>query len=321
MAKLYAYVGVPGFIEAVQPRLTEAGFSRVEDVASAHYVLTFCVSQSVLEDAYFGTEGLVTTVAPGTVLVDLSAATPNFAREVNAVACVNDLIMVEAPLTVRSLVAADAFGRDNLLGPVASEIEIAPEVRALLDALFGEVVEVGAPGRAQLLRNTHTLPLAANLASSIEALALDDAAARTVGALDADQIPLFSPVSTDPVVQAVRQKRFAGGYTVEMLLAELSAALMAADDAEIILPQAEATMHLLELLAVIGGADMAPAALSLVYRDEAAGAEAGLDWTRAEQAYGHDHHHDDDDEDWDRFDDDDDWNDGADYDGFDYSSN
>ena len=96
---------------------------------------------------------------------------------------------------------------------------------------------------------------------------------------------------------------------------------MAADDAEIILPQAEATMHLLELLAVIGGADMAPAALSLVYRDEAAGAEAGLDWTRAEQAYGHDHHHDDDDEDWDRFDDDDDWNDGADYDGFDYSSN
>ena len=142
-----------------------------------------------------------------------------------------------------------------------------------------------------------------------------------MGALDADQIPLFSPVSTDPVVQAVRQKRFAGGYTVEMLLAELSAALMAADDAEIILPQAEATMHLLELLAVIGGADMAPAALSLVYRDEAAGAEAGLDWTRAEQAYGHDHHHDDDDEDWDRFDDDDDWNDGADYDGFDYSSN
>ena len=70
-----------------------------------------------------------------------------------------------------------------------------------------------------------------------------------------------------------------------MLLAELSAALMAADDAEVILPGVEATMHLLELLVVIGGADMAPAALSLVYQDEAAGARAGLDWTRAEQAY------------------------------------
>ena len=92
---------------------------------------------------------------------------------------------------------------------------------------------------------------------------------------------------TGDVVQAVRQQRYTGDYTAEMLLAELSAALMAADDAEVILPGVEATMHLLELLVVIGGADMAPAALSLVYQDEAAGARAGLDWTRAEVAYGH----------------------------------
>lgn len=321
MATSYAYVGAPTFIAAVEGRLAEAGFVRAADSASADIVLTYCTSASALEDLYFGDDGLVTSVAPGSVLVDLSATTPNFAREINAVATVNDLVMVEAPVTVRSLVAEDAFACDNLLGPVASEAEIPPAVRALLEALFGEVVEVGAPGRAQLMRNTHTLPLAAALVSAIEATALDDAAARSVGALDADQVPLFSPVSADPVVRAVRQKRFTGDYTAEMLLAELSAALMAADDAEVILPGVEATMHLLELLAVIGGADMAPAALALVYRDEAAGAEAGLDWTRAEQAYGsgHDHDHGDD-EDWDTFDDAD-WNDPADYDGFDYSSN
>ena len=195
-------------------------------------------------------------------------------------------------------------------------------------------MEVGAPGRAQLLRNTHTLPLAADLVSAIEAVALDDASARSVGALDADQIPLFSPVSADPVVQAVRQQRYTGDYTAEMLLAELSAALMAADDAEVILPGVEATMHLLELLVVIGGADMAPAALSLVYQDEAAGARAGLDWTRAEVAYGHPASEED--EDWSAYDDEDgcghdhfredhdydDYDDFAPYnDDFDYSSN
>lgn len=321
MATSYAYVGAPTFIAAVEGRLADAGFVRASDSASADIVLTFCTSASALEDLYFGDGGLVTSVAPGSVLVDLSATTPNFAREINAVATVNDLAMVEAPVTVRSLVAENAFARENLLGPVASEAEIPPAVRSLLDVLFGEVVEVGAPGRAQLMRNTHTLPLAAALVSAIEAVALDDAAARSVGALDADQVPLFSPVSADPVVRAVRQKRFTGDYTAEMLLAELSAALMAADDAEVILPGVEATMHLLELLAVIGGSDMAPTALALVYRDEAAGAEAGLDWTRAEQAYGggHDHDHDGD-EDWDAFDDAD-WNDPADYDGFDYSAN
>ena len=40
------------------------------------------------------------------------------------------------------------------------------------------------------------------------------------------------------------------------------------------------------LLAVIGGADKAPATLALVYGEESACAEHGLDWTRAEQAYG-----------------------------------
>ena len=220
MAKSYAYVGAPSFIGAVEGRLADAGFSRVSDVASADIVVTFATSGSALEDLYFGDEGLVTTAAPGSTLVDLSAATPNFAREINAVATVNDLVMVEAPATVRSLVAADAFARENLLGPVATEAELTDEVRRLLDAIFGEVVEVGAPGRAQLLRNTHTLPLAADLVSAIEAVALDDASARSVGALDADQIPLFSPVSADPVVQAVRQQRYTGDYTAEMLRAK-----------------------------------------------------------------------------------------------------
>ncbi len=321
MAASYAYVGAPTFIKAVQGRLADAGLVRADDTASADIVVTFCTTASALEDLYFGDDGLVSSAGPGTVLVDLSATTPNFAREINAVATVNDLVMVEAPLTVRSLVAEDAFARENLLGPVASESELSEEVRTLLEAIFGEVVEVGAPGRAQLMRSTHTLPLAANLASAIEAVALDDAAARSVGALDADQVPLFCTVSTDPVVRAVQQRRFAGDYTAEMLLAELSAALMAADDAEVILPGVEATMHLLELLAVIGGADMAPAALALVYRDEAAGAAAGLDWTRAEQAYGRGGDHDrDEDEDWSDYDDPD-WADDSDYDDFDYTAN
>ena len=71
-------------------------------------------------------------------------------------------------------------------------------------------------------------------------------------------------------------------------MAQLSASLMAADDADLILPQAEAAMHLLELLAVIGGSDKGLASLSLVYGSEKRCAEHGLDWTRAEGAFGED---------------------------------
>ncbi len=64
------------------------------------------------------------------------------------------------------------------------------------------------------------------------------------------------------MLAAVNTGRFDGTYTVEMLMSELSAALTAADDVDLILPQAEACLHLLELLAVIGGSDKAPAALA-----------------------------------------------------------
>lgn len=339
MATLYAYRGAPALIEAVGPRLTAAGFKRTEEVAAASVALTFCTSQTALEDVYFGDDGLVTTMGAGSTLVDLSATTPSFAREVNAVATVNDLVMVEAPLTVRSLVAESALSRENLVAPVASEGDIPPEARALLDAVFGEVVEAGVPGAAQLARSGHILSLTAHLVSVVEAAALADATRRSASTVGIEMAADLLGALDDPVVRAVREERFAGAYTVEMLLAELSAALMAADDAEAILPQTEAAMHMLELLAVIGGADMAPCALALVYRDEEAGAAHGLDWTRAEQAYGrvpsedgewdegddgcgcgHSHGHSHGRDDYDDYDDYGDY-DTDDYDDFDYRSN
>ena len=94
--------------------------------------------------------------------------------------------------------------------------------------------------------------------------------------------------------EAVRAERFDGAFTLEMLMSELTMALAAADDVDLILPQGEAAQHLLELLAVIGGSDKGVAALSLIYGEESACAKHGLDWTRAEQVYGdHDHDHDD----------------------------
>ena len=73
------------------------------------------------------------------------------------------------------------------------------------------------------------------------------------------------------------------------------------------------------LLAVIGGSDLTPAALALVYGDEKSCARHGLDWTRAEQAYG-------DEGDGFGYDEEDGEGDGCSHDhddfrGFDYSSN
>lgn len=314
----YAFRGSERLIGAVADRLAEAGYAPVEDVAAAEVVLTFSTTQRELEDLYFGDGGFVQLLAPGTLLVDLSATTPGFARELNAVATVSDLVMVEAPLVVDDLARADSFARDNLSCFAAGEGDALNRAAPLLEALCGTVHEVGTPGAAQLARAAFTMQVAAQVVAAVEADALYRAVRRSpAGSGLGDMRPGALSAAGVAVIEAVDAGRFEGAYTVEMLMAELSAALMAADDAELILPQAEAAIHLLELLAVIGGADKAPATLALVYGEESACAEHGLDWTRAEQAYGQAAGEDDG---WDAVAADDEWPENWE-DGFDYTSN
>lgn len=284
----FVYSGNETVGAMVVSRLEAAGCTRTDDVAHAEAIITYCTSQTALEDAYFDEQGLVQAAGKGALLIDLSASTPSFARELNAVAVVSDLMSVEAPLVVVDVARADAFGdRDNLVCFVGGDEEAVAEARPVLEAIAGTVQETGGAGSAQLARAAYTLQTTAQVISAVEADALYRAVRRSSASLDqaTERVGAATPVAKQ-VLAAVNTGRFDGMYTVEMFMAELSAALTAADDVDLILPQAEACLHLLELLAVIGGSDKAPAALALVYGEEKTCAEQGLDWTRAEQAYG-----------------------------------
>ena len=288
MDKTFAYSGDKTVGAVVAARLTEAGCRQVEDLGSADAVITYCVSQTALEDAYFDESGIVQQAKAGALLVDLSASTPSFARELNAVAMVSDLASVEAPLVVVDVARPDAFAdKANLACLVGGDEDAVAAALPFLEAIAGDVQDTGGPGSAQLARAAYTLQTTAQVISAVEADALYRAVRRSSAPMGqrVERTGAATPVA-EQVLAAVAAGSFDGTYTVEMFMAELSAALTAADDADLILPQAEACLHLLELLAVIGGADKAPAALSLVYGEEAACAEQGLDWTRAEQAYG-----------------------------------
>ncbi len=282
----FACVGNETVGVAIARNLQEAGYELANDVAQADVVFTYCTSQTALEDVYLDEGGLIQAAHPGTILIDLSSTTPGFSRELNAVAVVNDLVPVEAPLIVINVACDDAFAnRENLACFLAADEEGIQAGRELLEAALGSVQDTGGPGSAQLARAAYTLQTTAQIISAIEADALYRAFNLATGNDQMGRAGATTPAASQ-VLDAVLNSHFEGTYTVEMFMSELSAALTAADDVDLILPQAEACMHLLELLAIIGGSDKAPAALSLAYAEESACAEHGLDWSRAEEAYG-----------------------------------
>ncbi len=265
-----------------------AAWQRVDSLAEASVLVTYCSSQQRLEDAYFGDGGFVQTAQPQTILLDLSPSSPGFSRELSAVAMVSDLRPVEAPLVVLDPSRADAFSRpDNLMCFVAGEEDDVEAASLLLEAFVGQVKVEGVLGSAQLARAACTIQQVSNMVAAAEAQALCYAVRRSFGASTlAEKAPYPENDLVAACLKAIAQKQFEGSYTLEMMMGELSAALMAADDADLILPQTEACMHLLELLAVIGGSDKSPLALSLVYGEEKECADQGLDWSRAEEMYG-----------------------------------
>lgn len=292
MIESFVFIGDISIGATLTDRLVSAGFKVASGIADADAVFVYCESQKDTEDVFFDTKGIIQSATSGSYLINLSACTPNFSRELNAVALVSDLHAVEAPLIVIDPTARKAFAdHSNLDCFVAGEESDVEKVVPLLEAMTAKVRVTGAAGSAQLAHAALTVQRSAQLVACMEAEALyraysfsSDEGIKTVyeqGLISDIDLKIFT---------AIKNEQFESSYTVKMWMAELTSALMTADDSELILPGAESCMHLLELLAVIGGASLAPAALSLVYGEESACAQHGLDWTLAEQVYGEEDH-------------------------------
>lgn len=299
----FVFVGDTEVGQRLSASLVRAGFLAASGLSDADVVLTYHESQTGLEDVYFDTPGLLQDTKEGVFLVDVSPTTPSFAQELHAVGRVNERFVVDAPLVVRDMVAEDAFANpENLLSFVGAEDDVFDCIEPVLSAIAGRVVLMGGPGAGQSAKIAFTLQTASAVIGLVEAQA---AGVFAQGGFDAelliDEALMAGTIAPAHAAfaDALRNEAFSSTYTVEMMMAELAAALSAADDKDMIFPQAEAGFHLLELLAVVGGASFNPAALALVFGDEDKSKQFGLDWSRVEGVYhdhecgcGHDHDHD-----------------------------
>lgn len=301
MGKTYTFLGEPVVGSALHAALEAQGHTYVDACADADVVFTYGAHLGAIEDAYFDQEGLIKSAHPKTLLVDLSASTPSLAREISAVATVSNLRFVEAPLALHDIACADAFTFDNLICFVAGEDDDVAEAAELLSHVASDVRLCGTVGRGALAKVAHTIQVTAQAISVVETQALFDAVRASSTSVDGlDAAVRANDESASGMLAAIGEGRLEGSYTVALLMGDVAAAMTAADDVELIVPQLESGMHLLEMLAIIGGADMTPSALSLLYRPEEVGQAAGLDWNRAqgvlipdEHDHDHDHDHDD----------------------------
>ncbi|MBQ9069196.1 MAG: NAD(P)-dependent oxidoreductase [Eggerthellaceae bacterium] len=292
MSKTFVFVGLTNVGNEMAPNLLEAGFKAADGVSSADVVFTYVPFIEDTEEVYFGSDGMIATAKEGALLVNLAPISPSLQHEIYALAQVNNMTALDAPVVVHDISRTHAFAdRGNLTLFVGANDADYDVIADMLEALSADVVVCGSVGMGQLAKAATSLHRAAEVVGLIEADALcrasqgdDDAAAAAV----VGRALAVGPSSTEAALLfgALSAKQFDGSYSANVLLGEVVAALSTADDANLILPQAESAEYLLQLLMTIGGGDKAAAALSLLYADEESCARNGLDWSRAEGLYG-----------------------------------
>ena len=111
--------------------------------------------------------GLLPTVAPGTVIVDMSSSEPLVTRELAAEAARAGVTLVDAP--VSGGVAGAVSGRLTIMaGGAPGDLR---RVRGLLDVLGARVVPVGGVGAGHAVKALNNLLSATHLLATSEAMA------------------------------------------------------------------------------------------------------------------------------------------------------
>ena len=275
-------VVVAGHDPREAPILRDAGAvlipDRLEALAGCSVVITSLATPADVENVYLGDEGLLELMDAGTYAIDVSLSSPRLAREIQAVAAVSDIEVLDAPIV-------SLGDKEQSVVFVGGMAETQETLSPLFPYLAPTVMPQKQPGEGQLAAMISIVALAGSLMGAVEAMSL----ARISGLSDSAALNALASTSggsralVDYIPQVLSHD-YSGRISVLRLLDMLDVVLDAADELELTMPMTETAYQLFELLQVVGGEELNIQALALLYEDEQTCADHGLDWALADEA-------------------------------------
>lgn len=263
------------------PALRDAGATfvadRLEALTGCQVVITSLRSTADVETLYLGDDGLLELMDAGTFAIDVTMSSPRLAREIQAVAAVSDIEMLDAPIV-------NLGDHEQAVSFVGGAPETQNKLAPLFPYLAPTVMPQAQGGDGQLAAALGIIALAGSLMGAVEAMAL----ANISGLPENSALNVLASTSggsralIDYVPQVLGHD-YQGRISVSSFLDALEVALDCADGFDVTMPMTETAYQLFELLSVVGGEDLNIQALALLYEDEQTCADYGLDWALADE--------------------------------------
>ena len=256
--------------------------NRMEALVGGQIVITSLHTSADVENLYLGDEGLLELMDPGTFCIDLSVSSPRLAREIQAVAAVSDIEVLDCPVV-------NLGDREQAVAFAGGDKQTQELLSPLFPYIAPTVMPQEAAGDGQFAAMIAIVALAGSLMGAVEAVSL----AHIAGFPEKSALNVLASTSAgsralvDYIPQVLRHD-YTGNISVAALLDMLDVALDAADEFEVTIPMTETAYQLYELLQAVGGEELNIQALALLYEDEQTCADFGLDWALADGFNGED---------------------------------
>ncbi len=165
---LKVYDMVPELVRKVVEHGAHAANSVADAGKEVDVVITMLPSSPHVRNVYGSRNGLVDSVAPGTLLIDSSTIDPLTAREVEMDARGKNCPMVDAPVS-GGVGGAEAATLTFMVGGEKADYEAA---KPILQAMGKNIVHCGGPGNGQVAKICNNMMLAIEMIATSEGMTL-----------------------------------------------------------------------------------------------------------------------------------------------------
>jgi 3-hydroxyisobutyrate dehydrogenase len=223
---------VEASLQAIAKEGGESCDSAAAVVVGVDVVISMLPASVHVENLYLGDDGLLTAIAPGTLVIDCSTIAPASSRKVSAAAAARNIPMIDAPVSGG---VGGAVG-GTLTFIVGGEAEAFNQARPVLEDMGKNIFHAGAPGAGQVAKICNNMLLSVLMTGTAEALQLG---------VDNGMDPLSEIMRTSSggnwalevynpypgVMEGVpSSNNYEGGFLVDLMIKDLGLAMEAALD-------------------------------------------------------------------------------------------
>jgi 2-hydroxy-3-oxopropionate reductase len=231
--------------------LVALGAGRAETPAEVagkcEVIITMLPNSPEVKEVVLGKNGLLETIKPGSVLIDMSSISPIVSRELSQKLAEKGAEMLDAPVSGGEPKAVDG----TLSVMVGGKKDVFDSNYEVMKAMAGSVVLTGSVGAGNVTKLANQIIVALNIAAMSEALVLaTKAGVEPELVYQAIRGGLAGSTVLDAKAPLVMDRKFDPGFRINLHIKDLGNALDTSHEIGVPLPLTSAVMEIMQSLKV-----------------------------------------------------------------------